>query len=491
MIVAQFSTMDYSGGAGRAAHRLHKALQRSGCRSLMFCIHRARTDDPSILKVLPRKDTLCTTQQAMYEMLHGALQGDYINSNRTDLSQTLFSLGNPGFDLTDLWQVQYARILHLHWITYFLSPESVRRLGATGIPMVWTLHDQWPMTGGCHYDAGCGGYEDACRGCPQLVDDPYGLPAALLEDKLALWADLNITIVTPSRWMADRVRRSRVFRHHRVEVIPNGLDTTIYCPTDKSAIRRELGLPGDALVLGFGARSLADRRKGLGILIKALRIARTEPRWPSNVHLLLIGESDVDLSDLALPVHNCGKVEADIQMARILNAADAVVLPSLEDNYPNVMVEAMSCGIPVIAFDVGGMKDAVVDGVNGILVTPPGDEWAMARAIHVFAASPEKAIALGRAAREKISPSHSLSTFADRMLELYEDLAPGFWAPLPDQVFAQLGALKESEKPRSFSCGPLHSLGPGFAKPEMLSWLARLVDAQRERVRTLAEQSRR
>ncbi len=173
----------------------------------------------------------------MFELI----QDQYLNRNRTELSNTFFSLSYPGWDISRLPLAQAADVINLHWVADFQSPPTLKRLFEVGKPVVWTLHDQWAFTGGCHYSAGCEGYRSSCTGCPQLREDPYDLPAAILGDKLDAFRNAKLTIVTPSHWMAECARSSRAFRDVPVRVIPNGLETDIFQPASKARAKTELG----------------------------------------------------------------------------------------------------------------------------------------------------------------------------------------------------------------------------------------------------------
>src|SRR5688572_11979088 len=177
-----------TGGAGRAALNLHLALRTVGVDSSLLVRDAGGTSDVEEAQT-----------RAPSRRWWGWVDRQYIDRNRTPLSNTYFTPGYPGHEVADLPAVRAADIVHLHWVAEFLSPPVLARLLALGKPVVWTLHDQRPYTGGCHFSAGCSGYERDCQPCPQLAHDPCALPAANLRDQMDLLPAEQLTVVAPSR----------------------------------------------------------------------------------------------------------------------------------------------------------------------------------------------------------------------------------------------------------------------------------------------------
>ena len=428
MRIVQINTSDIRGGAARAAYRLHCALRQAGADSSMAVVQKSSTD-PFVLAVEPTNDA--ETEGESFFFLR-AVQEQYISCHRTELSNTLFTFPYPGYDVAHLPTVAAADVVNLHWVAFCQSPVTLRRLFDLEKPVVWTLHDMWPFTGGCHYAATCEGYRTDCAGCPQLAEDPFDLPAAVLRDKIELFRGANLTIVTPSKWLAACARESRLFRGVRVEAIPNALETELYLPTPKREAKKALGIPADTVTLLFGAENAEERRKGFQELVAAIGHCRENESFRTladqgKVRVICFGRADAALATLGLPTVSLGYLTSDEQIARVYAAADIFVLPSLEDNLPNTMLEAMSCATPVIAFDVGGMPDLVTDGKTGLLV-PPGDVRALGAAIASLVANPELRADMGRNCRALVTGQYDLKHQARNYLELYRDLtgrAPG------------------------------------------------------------------
>ena len=421
--VVQILTNDIQGGAARAAYRLHQGLRLVDQDSLVLARYR-NSDDPFVCSI---SDLSPTEVRLDDYSLYAEIQANYIDSNRTDLSNTLFSYPYPAVDLTKVEQINQADILHLHWVAWFQSAETVASLLKLGKPVVWTLHDMAAFTGGCHYSAGCKKYQSDCSDCPQLRDNKYSLPAIILENKVRnLSSYSNLTIVTPSQWLADCAQRSRLFRNHRVEVIPYGIDENIFKVIAKTTAKEYLNIPTHDIVLLFGADSNQEKRKGASILIEALKKCLRSPLvqeklQKGRIQILNFGYGGSGLDDLSIPVTCLGYVDSDEQLSYIYSAANVLLLPSFEDNLPNLMLEAMSCGTPVIAFKTGGMRDLISDEKTGKLVTP-GDVEGLSDAISDCLLNPDKYEKMGFEARLRIEQEFTLKHQANRYLELYHDL---------------------------------------------------------------------
>jgi glycosyltransferase involved in cell wall biosynthesis len=422
MKIVQINTNDIRGGAARAAYRLHRGLLQIGedCRML---VKRKDSTDDSVFVVTPKNSAEKFDQEFF---LSAAIQGHYINSHRTDISNTIFSLPYPGYDLSVLPLVQAADIVNLHWVAYYQSPLTLHKLFALGKPVVWTLHDQWAFTGGCHYAAGCEKYRQDCVACPQLADDPFDLPAAVLRDKIEFFRGSNLTIATPSRWLAACARESRLFKDLRVEVIPYSLDTDVFSPLPKAEAKEGLGLAAEIVTLLFVAHVGNEKRKGFQELMAAIQYCLAEPEFQSlvksnKIRILCIGHPNDGLEAVGIPVVSLGYLDSDQGIRAAYSAADLFILPSLEDNLPNTMLESMSCGTPVVAFDVGGIPDVVVDGVTGRLA-PVGDVRKLAEAILSLVFNPERREEMGQNCRKVMVEGYSLAVQAQRYLELYREL---------------------------------------------------------------------
>ncbi|MFH1176652.1 MAG: glycosyltransferase [Acidobacteriota bacterium] len=266
MRVTLVSTFDGMGGAGIAAMRLLEGLRRAGHEAEMI-VREKKGEDPNVHAVdYPPPELV----EHLF-VLHRTRLSE-IEARRTPLSRTWFSLPYPGCDLSRTHLVRQADVINLHWVSEFQSVETIARLLALPQPLVWTLHDENPFTCGCHYTAGCDGFREPRRDCPQLLAVSDSWTFEHLQHKIRLF-DRRLTLVAPSRWLAERARASRVFSRQRVEVIPNALDTGAYFPLGRSEARRVLGWQVEGVVLLFGSFGYDDERKGRGPLRSALELA--------------------------------------------------------------------------------------------------------------------------------------------------------------------------------------------------------------------------
>jgi len=271
-------------------------------------------------------------------------------------------------------------VIHAHWIGDGFVP--VRSLAKLGKPIVWTMHDMWPFTGGCHYAWDCERYKQGCGSCPQLGSRGRDLSSRSAARKARAWNGLHATAVAPSIWLAETARRSTVLRNARVEVIPNGLDGSLFKPAIRSEARKKLGLPdGERILLTGAISAITDERKGFSRLVEALRSG-----WASGGNekwrLLVFGaDSGPGMETMGIPVSYCGTIKDEKDLPRVYQAADVFAIPSLQDNLPNTVLEALACGKPVVGFRSSGLGTMIQDGRTGSLAEPFSAQ-SLAKAIH-------------------------------------------------------------------------------------------------------------
>lgn len=419
MKITLLSTFERLGGASIAASRLQEGLRLAGHDSWMLVKSKTgaspyvRQLDLSNRKIQRREQAFRLIEQYLYD------------SNRTELSNTRFSLPYPGYDLSRAGLIRSAEVVNLHWVALFQSVESVAALLVAGRPVVWTLHDQHPFTGGCHYTAGCAGYRQDCLDCPQLRYHFTQLPAKILEAKKRAWQQ-NLTIVTPSRWLAGCARHSSLFGKFRVEVIPNSIDHEIYRPVEKIPAKTKLGLNPDCLHLLFNSYTGQEKRKGFLHLRAALQYCLRQERFRAladrgGVAILVLGPVETGSEGARIDFRPLGMVEGDGELASIYAAADLVVLPSEEENLPNVMLESMACGTPVVSFAAGGMPDVIEDGKNGLLA-PVLNADRLGEAILRLVFEPDLRAGMGLRARQTMVADYKLADQSRRYLELFKEL---------------------------------------------------------------------
>ncbi len=409
MKVAVVCSFDLDGGAARAAYRLHQALQVHGADSRMFVQVRTSADPTvegrsgGVAKLIGRIRPLIDHAPAKWM---GTRLGQFsVNWLPGDLLARLASF-NPD-------------VVHLHWINAgFVSLTQIQRIGR---PLLWTAHDMWPFTGGCHYDEGCERYATAgCTPCPMHTrGSSLNMAGRRLTSKRATLDTTQLTLISPSRWLASVGRRSATAANREILVIPNGLDLSRFKPIDKATARSLFGLPTDKFILLFGAiKSDANPRKGFAQVEEMLRRAAGS-LLADSLLLCVYGTDTKSVGTLhGVPARNLGHLHDDEALVALYSAADLFLAPSLQDNLPNTVVEASACGLPSIAFNIGGMPDLIDDGVTGILAKEINGQallLALQQAMYQPGWLAQAAIAARRLAEQRFCSR----LFAARHMEAY------------------------------------------------------------------------
>jgi len=424
LLVTIINNKDSAGGAANAAYRLHKGFDTIGIDSFML-VKDKKTQNKRVLQVRPFENKSSSRDVDIIN----AFQHQYINQNRTPLTNTKFTFPFPGYDLSGLELIKRADIINLHFIASFQSIESIQKLLLLGKPVVWTLHDQWAFTGGCHYSAGCDKYKTNCSECPQLENDEYNIPKKVLKNKRSLIDRSKLFIVTPSKWLSRVARESFLFKGLTIETIPNSIETDIFCPVgDKGESKKKYNIPNDVVNILFGAPSGNIKRKGFDKLLEAFESCYKNRKFRKlvkrkKINLLCFGTPSKDIEKLNIPYISFGKINDDYELRDIYNASDFFVLPSLEDNLPNTMLESMSCGTPLVAFNIGGMPDVITANETGRLV-PPFDTEKFAESIVDLILNEKKRKNLGLNSRKLIENNYKLEDQAQKYDEFFLRLLP-------------------------------------------------------------------
>jgi glycosyltransferase involved in cell wall biosynthesis len=419
MKVALVNTFHFSGGAAVACHRLMHALQKNGVEASMLVQEKNFADT----QVHEAEAGYIGRKKAFLRF--AAERAYFLMYEKNKEVRFAFSPANIGTDISRHPLIEQADIIHLHWINFgFLSVDSLKKLIRLNKPIVWTLHDMWAFTGGCHYSGNCTRYQTHCHTCP-FLRSPHArdLSYRVFEQKLTLLSKANITFVTCSRWLKDLAGQSTLLQHFPVQAIPNPIDTDVYKPLNKQQAREALQLPLDKKLILFGAFKISDPRKGFRYLQEALEIVKT--RYGSaaiHTGLLLFGKTDPDLqkTDIAFPQYHLGKLSSTEKLVQAYNAADVFVLPSLEDNLPNTVMESLACGTPVVAFNTGGLPEMITHRQNGYLATYQSAE-DLAEGIHqlLFISDMNE---LAKQARQQVLTHFNEGLVAQKYIQLYRQL---------------------------------------------------------------------
>ena len=401
------NTWDIQGGAARAAYRLNQALLNSGVDSVML-VQAKRSDSNSVIEV--NKTLFRKILHLFYPGLDRFPTKYYKNRSKTLFSPAWLPLSG----IVEAIELIEPDIVHLHWICDGMI--RIEDLSKINKPIIWSLHDMWAFTGGCHYDEGCGKYKSGCCSCPVLGSKKANdLSRSIFTRKQRTFSKMdNLTIVGLSKWLADCARKSTLFADKGVMNLPNPLDTTQFAPLDKEKARIMLNLPSDKKLILFGAMSAtSDPRKGYIELVKALgTLSKNE-----DAELLIFGSNGSDnATDRSFPTHYLGSLDEE-SLHLLYCAADVMVVPSLQENLSNTIMESLSCGTPVVAFNVGGNCDLIDHKQNGYLAEPnnPDD---LGEGIQWVLNSPDYT-ALSHNARGKILEYFDSNVVAKQYIELY------------------------------------------------------------------------
>lgn len=356
MKILHLSYTDAKGGAAKACYRTHQALRRAGYDSeILTCLPPRHVEDSSVRSYC---DTLL--KQAWRKLLKvGTLATVRLLQQTTN--QNLHTLQRFSIVSAKYLNACDADVISLHWV--YFEMLGIREIKKIKKPILWTLHDMWPFMGTEHYDDLEHPKRYVAGYTRQNNENVRGIDfnRQMFEAKRKHWKDVEMTIIAPSRWMKNCVEESALLGHQRVVQIPYTLPPEIFYPREKAAMRKKLNLPLDKKIVAFGAFDIRSHIKGGDLLHEALPKIKRE-----DVEFVVFGLGDSQ--DIAgIKTHGMGFVHDEQKLADIYSAADVTVVPSRQDNLPNLVLESIACGTPVVAFDIGGMPDMIQHKYNGYL----------------------------------------------------------------------------------------------------------------------------
>lgn len=345
---------DINGGAARAAYRIHHALRQQGIDSVMH-VNQAIAGDWTVQRPPGKWERALTKARAPFGEV------------ATRLLKTGNSVIHSPAILPSAWPKRLnnsdADVVHLHWVNSEML--SISNIGQFRKPLVWTLHDMWAFCGAEHYTEDFRWRDGYIKANRPSHESGFDLNRWVWQRKRKHW-QRPMHIVTPSKWLADCVRESKLMHDWPVDVIPNTIDTDNWQPIDKTLARQILQLPTDVPLLLFAAiGGIQDERKGFDLLYNAMRLL--DGQIP-ELEMIILGQyAPRKPKDYGLPVHYTGHIYDDVSLRLVYSAADALVIPSRQDNLPNTGIEALSCRTPVVAFDTCGLPDIVQHKKTGYL----------------------------------------------------------------------------------------------------------------------------
>lgn len=366
MKILHLSSGSIFGGAARGAYWLHKGMLKLGIDSYFV----SNGIDA------PNEDNLIKINNNPYDDIKFKLISKYSNSLKYIYPKQkgwLFNTGLGGFDIKKLTAFKEADIIHLHWINGMLSINQFKKINK---PIVWTVRDMWPFTGGCHYSMGCKSYENNCGKCPQLGSNKSNDLSRYVYNLKLNSISRNIYPVGISNWISNSVKSSKIFKDFHVKTISNNIDTSIFSPICKDKAKLHLNFPKNKKIILIGANSITDFYKGFDLFIKALNKIESD-----NIHIVTFGKLiDLKINNRKFSFEHLGFIQDDKKLQILYSSADVFVAPSRYDAFGKTIAESMSCGTPVVCFDASGPAD-IVDHARTGYKASAYDEYDLAKGI--------------------------------------------------------------------------------------------------------------
>lgn len=416
MRVLIINTSERIGGAAIAANRLMEALKNNGIKAKML----VRDKQTTQITVVALKKSWWKIWQFVWERTVIWKANRFKKHNLFDVD-----IANTGTDITGLPEFQQADVIHLHWVNQgMLSIKDLEKIFTSGKPVVWTLHDMWPFTGICHYACNCTKYTEVCRNCEQLYKgSKRDLSYKVFQQKQKLFSKAHITFVACSQWLEELAKTSALTKGQTVISIPNAINTNLFRPRSRQLAREKLYLPQDKKLLLFGSVKLSDKRKGIEYLIEACNLLKKNyPDFSEKLGVVILGkQADLYQSLFPFPIYSMNYVSSDKELVDIYNAVDLYVTPSLQDNLPNTIVEAMACGIPCVGFQTGGIPQ-MIDHLHNGYVAEYKSATDLANGIR-WSLSERDYQSLSEMAHHKAVMTYAESEVARQYIQLYNKIA--------------------------------------------------------------------
>ena len=416
MRVLIVNTSERTGGAAVAANRLKEALNNHGVKARML-VRDKESDDIAVATVASHQSwrqrwTFLWERFTIFLRLH--LRREHLFDIDT---------GSCGFDITRLREFREADVIHLHWVNQgMLSLKGIKKILRSGKPVIWTMHDIWPAVSICHLTLGCRHFTSGCHHCKYLPGggSDHDLSTRVWRRKQQLLENHNISFVACSRWLEGEAKSSALLRGQNVTSIPNAIDTHIFTPGHQAEARHEEHLPTDKRLLLFVCQRLNNPNKGMEYLVEACKLlAEKYPETRQEVGVVLLGGHAEEVAAL-LPFESypLGYVSDEHRISRIYRAANVFVLPSLSENLPNTIMEAMACGVPCVGFRVGGIPEEIDHLKNGYVAKYRSADDLM-RGLHWTLYEADSA-QLSAAAVKKVASNYSGTAVALQYIEVYQ-----------------------------------------------------------------------
>ena len=408
MNVAHFTSETF-GGAGIAAQRLHDALRRQNVESRFYY----GTGTPFVENCEPVFQI-----NSFFWRNAAALARSW--RNRRSAPEAFFT-SPKWIQKTPLSTVgTVPDVVNLHWISRWIDQPSFFASLPPDLPVVWSLHDMNPFTGGCHHSGDCERFTNHCRDCPQLKNPgPHDDAFRFFEIKKQCYAGKNLHVISSSDWMSAQARRSALLQYARsFHTIPLGLDIESFKPIDKSCARHALAIEHERFVVGFACADLSSPDKGGSLLVEALHALAEK----AKIMLLVFGAGKLPDSGGRYQLIELGSINSPHLQSLFYSACDVFAAPSRIESFGLTALEAMACGTPVVAFQTGGLVDIVADGETGLLETKVGSVTGLRDQLDWMLQHPSERRNMGLAARQRVEKQFASALMAKRYAELYSRL---------------------------------------------------------------------
>jgi len=419
MKIVILNTSENKGGAAIAANRLMHALQKKDIETKML-IRDKTSDEEYIISV---SEGFFSRKRNVIRFLWERLVIYFHNKfNKKDLFRV--SIANTGNNLSQHSIIKDADIIHLHWINHgFLSLKDIQKILSIGKPVIWTMHDMWACTGICHHSRDCNNFHEKCGHCFFLNSkNKKDLSAKTWQKKQQILQHANCYFVTCSNWLKNKAIKSSLLKEKNIISIPNPINTDVFNISTQNNVRTELGLPIDKKLLLFGAFNITDERKGIHYLISGLKYIQSHyPEIHKDIELVVFGQVKSEIQSLlSVPIRSMGYLHEDEKIAKLYNAVDLFVTSSLEENLPNTIMEAMSCGTPCVGFEIGGIPEMIDHKENGYVAKYESAE-DLAEGI-LWVLNNENSTVLSQNARDKVLNTYSENIVAKQYVDVYNTI---------------------------------------------------------------------
>lgn len=423
--VLSVCTSDAGGGAPRAAYRIHQGVRELGIDSHMFVKNKHSKDAVVVsLEEFVPHNPIYQAFNWTCNKVKNKIQ--HFRWNQYPERKNVFMSDLRGADLHGALRKLDYDVLHLHWINQrFISLQDLPK----DKPIVWTMHDSWSFCGVCHYFLECEAYQQQCGCCPFLLSAKFNdLSHKVWKKKMEIYQNLDLHIVSPSRWLAECAKRSSLFGRFPVKVIPNCLDVEAFRPLNEREIsprwqtlqEKRLAKP---FVLYGAMNAATDKIKGFANLLSAMKLMEQNGH-ADDFELIVFGATESELSmDSSIPVHYVGYVGNTQELVSLYNLASVMVVPSLTENLSCIIMESLSCSTPVVAFNIGGNCDMIEHKANGYLAKEK-DDADLAKGI-LWCLENNEDNRLGLAGREKVLRNYTSNVVCRQYKELFESLING------------------------------------------------------------------